>query len=192
MDFREVCASFGGSIFHEEFKGDVEILDFEDRIDSLQRPEGATGAEIFLIRGLLASIVSFLRGQGEDAEIKIELLLHATLREWWSRMLRGYLRFARSVKFCPLFPRFKPRVSDPTTLLTRIEDPDLAPESKTAAMRENMDIGVMMILADDKPIDLNILERALYLQSGISTIQRLVLYKSSVPTSRSKTSKGAF
>ena len=121
---------------------------------------------MFLVRGLLASIVSFLRGKGEDAEVNIELLLHATLREWWSRRLRGYLRFARSVKFCPLFPRFKPRVSGPTTLLTRIEDPDLAPESKTAAMRENMDIGVMMIQADDKPIDLNILERALLLTIG--------------------------
>ena len=130
------------------------------QLNNLQRPEGATDAEMSLVRGLLASIVSILRGQVEDAEVDITLLFHATISERWSRRPGGYLRFARSVKFYPPLFRFKPRVSGPTPLLTMIEDPDLAPESKIA-MRENMNIGIMMTLADDKPIDLNLLEQAL-------------------------------
>ena len=62
MDFREVCAFFGGSIFPEEFRCDFDIPDFKSRVDNLQRPEGATDADMSLIRGLLASVLSIIRG----------------------------------------------------------------------------------------------------------------------------------
>ena len=81
MDLREVCTFFGGSIFHEELRCNFDFSDFKTRLDILQRPEGATDAEMSLVRGLLASIVSILRGQVEDAEVNITLLLHAIIGE---------------------------------------------------------------------------------------------------------------
>ena len=119
-------------MFHERLRCNFDTSDFKTRLDNLQRPEGATDPEISLVGGLLASFVSSLRGQVEDAEVNFTLLLRTTISERRSRRLRGYLRFARSVKFYPPLFRFKPWVSGPTTLLIMIEDPDLAPESKTA------------------------------------------------------------
>src|ERR1700733_2801450 len=98
MDFKEVCAFFNSSIFHEECRPIFKSTDFRSRLNGLHRPEDCTEEHIKFRTLILVSVFSILRGQTADAITVLEDAFKSTKDLQWKRRLSAYAKYAYTVQ----------------------------------------------------------------------------------------------
>lgn len=121
MDFREICDFFGGTIFYDDFRGNLkEIQKKLDRLDSESPPEPSIDHTATLI--LLRAVWNLLSGDFENASVLLGYLTDGEYGPRWR--FRGHAYTSLMVTWIEFPPLFKQcELSGPALLTWRGRSP---------------------------------------------------------------------
>jgi hypothetical protein len=119
MDFKGVCAFFGGTIFYEEFRGDFKTL--QSKIEQYYAYSIDDYSEEAAAGILLRSILSFLTGDFYLGVESLGPMMEGWYGERWMFRAFSYLLFQLTVRAYPPLFRSRPQVIGPSGVILEVE-----------------------------------------------------------------------